>query len=361
MGPPDCRLIVSIPAPVGTNAYQRLLYEQLEANGIRLLPEVQFSLDWLVRHRRSLPILHFHWPEYAYRDGWPQQLRRGAFNDWAAVVRFGLRLAAARMLGYRVVWTVHEIVPHDSRGRCDWAASALLAIASRWLIAHDQPTAEACRRLPRAKPKVVVIPHASYVGVYERERTAADVRDALGLNWARFVFLSFGRIRRYKSMPLLMEAFRRTAAELPDVALVVAGAPADEDEVQRIEAAAWRDYRVRTVLRFFSDYEVADLFAAADAYVYPRGGGGTSGAILLALSFGTPVVAARLPAYEELIGEDSAGWLFEADDPHSLQAALIRAADPGIASVRGMRASQRLAGRGWPEIGRRTAELLLAD
>jgi hypothetical protein len=30
---------------------------------------------------------------------------------------FGLRLAAARGLGYRIVWTVHQVYPHETESR----------------------------------------------------------------------------------------------------------------------------------------------------------------------------------------------------------------------------------------------------
>jgi glycosyltransferase involved in cell wall biosynthesis len=356
--PPRQRIsIVSIPSLLDTNAYQRLLYEQLSAHGIDLLTGATFAVGWMARNRRAAPILHFHWQHLAYIPAIEWGEARGAWRDWFSVVRFGVRLAVARALGYRVVWTVHQLVPHES-SQSDWAASVLLAYASHKLIVHDQATADSCRRLPGAARKLAILPHASYAGVYPRQRAGTDVRRGLGLTWARFVFLYFGRIRSYKNVSLLLEAFQSTIGELPDVALVIAGAPADPAQVKQIERAAETDRRIRALLRFVSDYEVADLFAAADASVYPRGDGGTAGSLLLSMSLGTPVVAARVPAYQDLLGEEAAGWLFTPDDAAALRVTLVRAADSAAAAVRGMRAADRMVGRDWTEIGRRTAELL---
>jgi beta-1,4-mannosyltransferase len=359
--------LISIPDPSGANSYQRLLYEQLWHYGIGLLPAPPLSVGWLWHHRESRAILHIHWPRVAYAPPGVEAGRGqsadepGALQLWPGVVRFGIRLAAARVFGYRVVWTVHEVIPPDSPGHVHRVAARWLARASRTLIVHDQPTLEACRRLPTASRKLVLIPHPSYVGVYPRRRPGAQVREDLGLEQARFVFLCFGMIRPYKEIPLLLEAFAQTREELRDVALVIAGQPVDQALGRDIEKAAVADPRIKPVLRFVADHEVAELFDAADACVYSRGNGGTTGTLLLSLSLGTPVVAARVPVCQELIGDERAGWLFEPSDVQSLRQTLIRAADAGVAAVKGMHTSELIAGRDWAEIGRRTAEVLLAD
>ena len=72
--------------------------------------------------------------------------------------------------------------------------------------------------------------------------------------------------------------------------------------------------------------EVAELYGAADAAVVPRGNGGTSGSLILALSLAVPVIAADTPANRETgVGHES-GWLFEAGSRSSLAAALAEVA-----------------------------------
>jgi beta-1,4-mannosyltransferase len=349
--------VVSVPGPLYTNAYQRLLYEQLAAHGIALVPGA-LELGWLRRHPGGRTILHFHFPEFAYR---PPGTAPGALEDWRAVGAFGLRLAAARALGYRVIWTVHQVIPHNSRGAADRVASALLACASRRLIVHDEETARACRWLPVRARNIALVPHASYAGVYPPGRNRANRRAAFSLAAARFVFLCFGQLRAYKDLSLLLTAFAQTTVELPDVALVIAGAPTDKAVVAQIERAAEGDRRIRPLIGFVPDDHVAELFGAADATVYPRADGGTAGSLLLSLSLGRPVIAARVPAYQALIGDEAAGWLFTPGDAQSLASTMVRASDPVAAAARGRRALERMAGRDWAEAGRRTAELMLGE
>ena len=152
-----------------------------------------------------------------------------------------------------------------------------------------------------------MIPHGSYVGVYPPGRPRAEVRRSLGLDEQTRVFLSFGHLRGYKDLDVLFDAFAQVAR--PDVALVVAGLAHDPALRARLDEAAARDSRVVLLARFVPDEEVAELFGAADAAVFPRHDGGTSGSLLLALSLGVPAVAADAGAGTELLA-DGGGWLF---------------------------------------------------
>jgi beta-1,4-mannosyltransferase len=172
------------------------------------------------------------------------------------------------------------------------------------------------------------------------------------------VFLCFGQIRAYKDLSLLLAAFAQTTDQLPDVALVIAGLPTDKAIAAEVERAARADRRIKALIGFVPDEHVAELFGAADATVYPRGDGGTAGSLLLSLSLGRPVVAARMAGYEALLGDEEAGWLFTPADARSLASTLVRAADPVAAAARGRRALARMTGRDWAEVGRRTADVL---
>ncbi|MGZ8795620.1 MAG: hypothetical protein ACXW0F_13405, partial [Gaiellaceae bacterium] len=98
--------IASLPPVLETNPYQRLLYAELARAGLELQPQPRLRLSWLWRHRHTVGLLHFHWPEayYRYGAGKLQGLR-----SWPLLGLFALRLAAAKALGYRVAWTIHQV------------------------------------------------------------------------------------------------------------------------------------------------------------------------------------------------------------------------------------------------------------
>jgi glycosyltransferase involved in cell wall biosynthesis len=124
-----------------------------------------------------------------------------------------------------------------------------------------------------------------------------------------------------------------------------------------VRAAAARDERITALLKFVPDGRVAELHGACDAAVLTRTDGGTSGALVLALSLGLPVVAFRAPAYAALVG-DTAGWLVEAQDADALAEALAAGAADPEAVEKGEAARRKAETFSWSAIGEQTAQLL---
>ena len=213
--------------------------------------------------------------------------------------------------------------------------------------------------LPRAAGKLAIVPHGSYVGVYPTGRSRDTVRDELGIPADAFVFLCFGHVRAYKELGLLLEAFR--AMDDDEVILLLAGLPLDDVSATEAERCAAEDARLRLLLEFIPDDRVVELFEACDVAVLPRSDGGTSGALILALSLGLPVVAAATPAYEEPLAGGEAGWLFEPGDPASLGSALRQAAsDRPLAARKRVAALEQGKRMSWTEAAARTAALFQA-
>ena len=346
--------VLCVPPPLRTNPYQHLLYDSVAPYGLRLVSGV-LKTKWLLLNRRKARVVHLHWPETCYRH----RGRASTPLSWVKLGLFGSRLAVARVLRYRVVWTLHQLAPHDPSARgLDRAAARMIARLVHAIIAHDKTTAGMARgALPAAAKKLTVIPHGSYVGVYPPGRPRAEVRRSLGLDEQTCVFLSFGHLRGYKDLDVLFEAFAQVAR--PDVALVVAGLAHDPALRARLDEAAARDPRVILLARFVPDEEVAELFGAADAAVFPRHDGGTSGSLLLALSLGVPAVAADAGAGTEVL-RDGGGWLFPPGDVAALSQLLTELAEDREALSRQSEEAWHVAlGRDWSRLGRRLAAVLI--
>jgi beta-1,4-mannosyltransferase len=356
------RAIASFPPVLKSNPYQRLLYEHLAAHGFELADGAQFELGWLWRARREAGVLHFHWPQSFWHHERGPAVLRGPLS-YVKVVLVAVRLAAARALGYRVVWTIHQVYPHErSDPRLERLGARALATLSHILIAHDESTREhAVRELGPPARKTSIVPHGSYLGVYPPGRARAAVRKELDLGVDDLAFLCFGNLRAYKDVGFMLRAFG--LADLRDAALIVAGSVTNDSVAADVRAAAAADTRVKPRLGFVPDDAVAELFGAADVAIVARNDGGTSGAVVLALSMGVPVVAPRRPAYAELLGADRAGWLYEPGDTASLQAALEQAAAAGPAerATRGEAAQRRAEELAWPAIAARTAALIRGE
>jgi beta-1,4-mannosyltransferase len=349
--------IASFPAPIPQNPYQRLLYEHLAACGFSLEPSRRLRIAYLWSARRRVGFLHFHWPQPYYASPIGTGRVR-VLLSWVRIALLAFRLWAARALGYTIAWTVHEVLPHELLSpRLDLAAARLIAANSHVLITHDEATAHAVRvRLAVPGTRIAIIPHGSFAAVYPQGAGRQEARRKLGILDDAFVLLAFGHIRRYKDIPLLLEAF--SDLDQDGVVLVIAGPVMDEDAANAVRQQAASDHRIRALLEFVPDDRVAELFALSDAAVITRRDGGTSGALVLALSFGVPVVVAASPEYVQLAAGGAAAWTFEPGDADSLRQALAAAASGADYEAKTAAARKRMHALGWDQVAEATAAAL---
>ncbi len=320
--------VAALPRRLESNPYCELLYDHVERLGVEVL-DGRSGLRWLLAHRKRTRVLHLHWPERHFRRG-----------SMLGALGFVVRLLVARALGYRVVWTVHNLAPHEEAGVSDRLVRAALARLAT-LVVH----CEAARRLlGRRGRRAFVIPHGSYVGRYPNGITQAAARARLGLEPDARVLLAFGQVRAYKGLDALLAAF--AALPAPHARLVIAGAPAAGAGVP--DSA---DPRVLLFLRHVPDAEVQVFFNAADVVVLPYRAVLTSGAAMLALSFARGVVGPRAGCLEE-IERSGAALLYDPTAPDGLATALARAlaVDPVVLGDRARRAVRPLS---WEAIARR--------
>ena len=363
--------VAHLPARMANNPYAELLYDRMATEDIVRVEGAELTLRWLIRSRQEVDVIHFHWDEMYYEVGKGPRWLRGP-RSWLRLLTYAARLGAARALRYRLCWTIHEVRPQESRSaRLDRAAGRALAAACHVLTAHDRPTAKRARtELGRVARPIEIVPHGSYVGAYPSGRGRSDVRRELGVDPEAFMLLCFGHLRRHKRLETLLEAFSWLQSDR--LALVIAGElawrvrhPGDEWEeriVARLEHAADSDPRVSCMLGFVPANRVAELHAAADAAVFARDDGWTSGSLILAMSQGLPAIVARRPAYVDLTQGEAAGWLFEPGDVDSLAQAMSRAAADLDESRRRGREARRLAERmQWEDAATRLAPLLRGD
>ena len=320
--------VAAFPRRLATNPYCELLYDHVERLGVEVV-EGRSGIRWLFRSRGWVRVLHLHWPERHFRSG-----------SLPSAIGFALRLLAARLLGYRIVWTVHNAAPHEDAGAGDRLVRAILRRLAT-LVVH----CEAARRtLGPAGPRAHVIPHGSYVGRYPNGIGSRTARERLGVEPDARVFLAFGQVRSYKGLDELIRAFGELRA--PDARLVIAGEP-----VAHVAPPTTGDPRVRLFLRHVPDAEVQVFLNAADLLVLPYRSVLTSGAAMLALSFGRGIVAPRLGCLPEL-ERSGAALLYDPSDPDGLAGALARALELD-ASALGERARRFARTLSWDAIARR--------
>ncbi|MEM6654577.1 MAG: glycosyltransferase, partial [Planctomycetota bacterium] len=158
-----------------------------------------------------------------------------------------------------------------------------------------------------------VMPHGVFDGVYPNTATTAEARRRLGIPAGATVAAAIGGIHRYKNLAALVREHTRLGRK--DLWLVIAGKPADADlAAELVDAAAGRS-DVVLQLRFIPDDRLQDYFMAADFCVAPYEDILNSGAVMLAISFGRPVVCPAIGSLVELQQAVGDGWVRTYDGP----------------------------------------------
>lgn len=152
--------------PKDRNPYQHNLYDALAQQGVRisyvgahtgsrttnlaLLP-----LELGARRLRGAQVLHLHWVwgfMLTGADRWMPMRRLTGI--WYAAI-----LAWARLIGLRIVWTLHNVLPHERLFVDDVAARRRLLRACDLVIAHSEASLQALEQQVGQPRHACVIPH----------------------------------------------------------------------------------------------------------------------------------------------------------------------------------------------------------
>lgn len=270
------------------NPYQAMLHQHLDEVGARAVP-VPALLAFLdeAASRSDPGVLALHWTAPVLRGA------RGPFRAALLLDRFSDALDSFVTAGGRLVWTVHNVLPHETLHR--WAEielAQLLADRARLVHVLTPATFDAVRPWYRLDArKTVVIEHSSYQGVYPDDISRAEARARLGVGDAETALLALGLVRPYKGLDSLVENFQRLADADPFLRLLVAGHPSEGSEVAELVDRCERDPRIVTRFEHISDDDLQVWLRAADISVLPYRQILNSGAFLLAQTFGLSVVA----------------------------------------------------------------------
>lgn len=295
-------------------AYNECFYRAVEKAGVTVVDGV-LSGGWLFDNVRSGDWIHLHWPSFAYAR------KEGLAAKVYWFLRFVALLLLARMRGARIAWTAHNLWPHD-RDRypvIDVLGRYLVIWMSAVIFVHG---GEALRmlgaRFPRARSKATVIPHGNWIEYYTKTCTRDTARRHLGIDVSSYVFLFVGLAKPYKNLDGLIRAFNCLDG---DALLIIAGRFPDSAYYEEITRLAQGNRRIAIHARFVPDDEIQYYLVASDAVVLPYREVLTSGAAILAMSFGRPVVSVDLGNLRDLVTKDT-GLLFSANDAQGLVEAM---------------------------------------
>jgi O-antigen/teichoic acid export membrane protein/glycosyltransferase involved in cell wall biosynthesis len=290
---------------------------------------------------RGYNVYHLHWTwGFAPTASGKSNVLRRAGRLW-----FGFVLRCARALGYRVVWTAHNVVPHEPVFDDDIKARQTLVGSCDLVIAHGSNALEGLAAIGARPCRSEVIPLGPIVS---EQLTALPLPRPAGKRTVMF----FGRIATYKGVEDLLDAVAVFGRSLN---VVIAGSCPDRELRERLTATAGRlTAKVELRLDHVPEAELETLFAAADALVFPFREVTTSASVMLGMSSGRPIVVPDLPAFDELPAE---ALIRYPPGREGLKEALAKVATMPTETFVAKGSAARAGGAsvGWTEIADRTA------
>jgi len=286
------------------------------------------NLGVMLKSAYRSPLVHFQWSLGARTDR--------------------LHFPVLRRLGKRLVYTAHDVLPHEaeimSLQHCRW----LYGSSDALFVHGDSLKQLLLERFAVDPARVHVVPHGNYnfisdtPGPWQRD----NARASFGFDAADRVVLFFGLIRGYKGIDTLLEACRLVQAEGLEqgqrLKLLIAGRVFKDHWREGNYDAQLRDTglgeHTRLHLAHIEMPDIARFFHAADVVAIPYKRGSQSGVLRLAYSFAKASVATRVGSLAEVPDEASTCFVPPEDAAafaHELRRLLC---DPELASALGRRA-----------------------
>lgn len=288
--------IVFFPDYRPTNPYQRLLYSEATSSLDIVSGTIEDACKKVSSGQHT--IFHLHWPEPIFAGTHsPDQFdhRATVFLSW--IKRF-------KGLGGKFLLTMHNAAPHSAKDLSAWMEflPKLCSYADRIHI-HTVEAVEAIQRLYSLdKEKCFVVPHGNYIDSYRNSLTTEDCRIMLGVKPFSTVFGFVGQVRPYKGLDMLVAAFNHLSELHPDVDLVLAGKPVHPLPNGFLKNSLGKREDIHVFEGYIPDDDIQKYLNSLDVIVLPYSNILTSGSVMLAASFGLPVILPRLETLRDVIG-----------------------------------------------------------
>lgn len=266
--------------------------------------------------------------------------------QWTVVPSFDAASILALRRRYPIVVTVHDAVPYNGekmpllqRLGVNWP----LHLADR-VIVHTLSAKETVKRRGVPASKVAIVAHGPLSVPREPDYEPPPRHDS------RYTFVTFGEMKPYKGIDVLIEAIARLPeSQRSKARFIVAGRP--RLDLEALEARA-SELGLGECLEFIprrlSDREVADLISGADCFVFPYRQIDASGVYFLSKSEAKWMIASEVGIFAEDLRNGETGRLVPPGDAEALSVALGEALE-SRPSVRGNSADPD-----WTAIGEET-------
>jgi glycosyltransferase involved in cell wall biosynthesis len=184
--------------------------------------------------------------------------------------------------------------------------------------------------------------------------TRSEARKQLKIKKGEIVLLYFGLQRKYKDIYLVFKAFMEARKVNNNIRLLIAGPPFTYKRKIFFLYLKLFSKNITVIPTYIPDNEIQIYFKAADVAVFAFKNIFTSGSIILAESFGLPIIAPNIGCLPDLVPE-SVGFLYNHKDKVHFSKTILKAINSDL-KKKGRSALEIQRIRNWKSIGIKTKE-----
>lgn len=248
-----------------------------------------------LRGERSL--LHHHWFEF-------HDLRTFLNVVWKI-----FWIVLYKLAGGKVVWTIHNKIPHEKKFRfLNKTIRKLWVMMPDKFHVHCQEAQKIISHLFAIDPqKFFIVAHPSYPAeIMNQEKSRVLLRRKYSLNNlddSSFLFLTFGYIAEYKGIIEVIEIFKNLGQQK---VLLIAGPVkrSNEKYFGRIANSAKDSSNILLINEYIPEEDVAIFFNACDCVLFNFHDILNSGGVELALSYHKKIIIPNQGCLKEIQGEN---------------------------------------------------------
>ena len=290
----------------GINDYIRLLSEEYEKNDVNVI----FGIETFLYSKFLPDFVHMQWPEAIYE--WTNKMEKN--ND--TLILLEKRLKYYKLNKVPIIYTMHNVLPHNSKTDFDKKAFKLIISYSNIIAHHGKKSIQIFKdTYTEFSDKIhIITPHGPYK---KEELNIPASRDNYKIPKDKYVFLNFGSMRANKGSKFLKNVFLKWNNK--DTYLLNAGAyitPVSKNNFERIKNLfikflvtfifdkMYISKKQKNLYKEISNKELSKIISVTDVFFLGHLDGLNSGVIALALSYGKPVVFPDIGNFKE----QAKGW-----------------------------------------------------
>ena len=315
-------IIDPVGIKAGMNCYDIGLLNALSTKGIQPFTFSNFTdknfmnivqFNYFFQHKRNVPVTilnyinsHFKALVKCKKEG----IQWIILHVFSATSKDYFSFLLAKLFKIKIIAIIHDVNSLSGEDK-SFFRKQIYALANV-LVVHNETSKESIQRdlNKKDKTKLIIIPHGNYIEFISPNTIDAKFDNNLVFDRNHKYLLFFGQIKKAKGLDILLKAVPFLSEKYK---IIIAGRPHKEDFTyyESIIQELGIQNRVIKIIRFITDEERDFLFKKCDALILPYRKIFQSGVLLMAMSYGLPVIASDLTANKEVIEDGRNGILFE--------------------------------------------------